>query len=82
MVCLTKDPDLVLAIGQKLQRIKFVNNQSLNNSERICFLISVLFMLASGGERTPNSLGGVLFCQEASLASEVHLSVTHSSPPH
>lgn len=54
MVCLTQEPELMLAIGQKLQRIKFVDNQSLNNSERICFLISVLFVLASAGERAPD----------------------------
>lgn len=84
MVCLTQEPDLVLAIGQKLQRIQFMNSQSLKHSERKLplFLNLSPFCLGQYWRKGTWPLGGVLVFWEASLGSEVHLSNVSLIPHH
>lgn len=74
----------MLAIGQKLERVRFVNNQSLTNTERKLHLFLNLSPLCVGQCRRKGTwpLGGVLLRQEASLGSEVHLSNVSLIPHH
>lgn len=67
----------------EIQRTQFVNNQSLNNNERKpLFLILSPFCVDQCWRKGTWPLGGVLFCQEASLGSEVHLSNVSLIPHH
>lgn len=83
-VCLAQEPELVLAIGQELQKIQLVDNQSLNNIERKLPLLPNLSASCVGQccRKGTWRLGGVLLWQKASLGVEVQLSSVSLLPHH
>lgn len=83
-VCLAQEPELVLAIGQELQKIQLVDNQSLNNIERKLPLFPNLSASCVGQccRKGTWRSGGVLLWQKASLGVEVQLSSVSLLPHH
>lgn len=83
-VCLAQEPELVQAIGQELQKIQLVDNQSLNNIERKLPLFPNLSASCVGQccRKGTWHLGGVLLWQKASLGVEVQLSSVSLLPHH